>query len=596
MRYETRLPTCTRAVEARSSMLSINRGPRLRNPALDSGSSLTIAATVNSRFPRAMRSPILTSSRRNRRSSAQTLPGAGMRAGSKSGPAALSRMRSLPRSGYPAATAFTSVSSARSFACVMLGKRTASVTASPRRNASPRNDSAIGASETTTRSAPSNWLASRVRVRPTRSAKKATVVRLATATISATASTRCSPARQSRPSMRDASRSTAAAFKRSAALIAGQPAGGKLELARTAPGNRLVVGHQQHRGAAFPVEREHERDDLLTGGGVEVAGGLVGEQQPRFGGEGARHRHALLLPAGQLPRIMFEPLGQAHTRQPARSLLARAVVAGKLEWQHDVFQRGQRRKKLERLEHEPDLVAAQARAAVLVKREQVGAVDVHLSGGGYVQPRKQRKQCSLARAGRAEDGAGFPGRDFQRYVLEDGERGGAGGDLLRQSDRLHNWRERFLRHVAAISSAVGLDCGRARACRPDDTGVRRQPVRGLRASDRQRLGELAGTSAQARQARLYGRQRQHQRRNHARRPQSHRGCAGGAPGGGGHRPARGQRRPARKLYRRNAPQPDRHRRGLTQCRRQSAVGGNAHSAQLRPGLYAALRSAVRRGG
>jgi hypothetical protein len=44
---------------------------------------------------------------------------------------------------------------------------------------------------------------------------------------------------------------------------------------------RLVVGHQDQRGAGFGVHGEHQVDDLRAGGGVEVAGRLVGQQQLR---------------------------------------------------------------------------------------------------------------------------------------------------------------------------------------------------------------------------------------------------------------------------------------------------------------------------
>ena len=49
------------------------------------------------------------------------------------------------------------------------------------------------------------------------------------------------------------------------------------------------------RRAGRLVQLEHERDDLLAGGRIEVAGGLVRKQQPGTRGKGARDRHALLL-------------------------------------------------------------------------------------------------------------------------------------------------------------------------------------------------------------------------------------------------------------------------------------------------------------
>ena len=50
-------------------------------------------------------------------------------------------------------------------------------------------------------------------------------------------------------------------------------------------------------------------------GGVEVAGGLVGEDQLRVGDQGPRHRDALLLAAGQLAGAVVDPVGEAHPGQ-----------------------------------------------------------------------------------------------------------------------------------------------------------------------------------------------------------------------------------------------------------------------------------------
>ena len=77
----------------------------------------------------------------------------------------------------------------------------------PRRAAAPARSIASAAlrgqgwSARSTRSAPSSWCASRARPWPTRSAKNATLVIAATAIVKAIASTRSSPARQSRTSI-----------------------------------------------------------------------------------------------------------------------------------------------------------------------------------------------------------------------------------------------------------------------------------------------------------------------------------------------------------------------------------------------------------
>ena len=79
-------------------------------------------------------------------------------------------------------------------------------------------------------------------------------------------------------------------------------------------GDVRLVG-DQHNGVAVGVQRIEERHDLQAGLGVEVAGGLVGQEN--LGGVEQRpgDGHALLLAAGQLSRAVVQPGRQAHLVQ-----------------------------------------------------------------------------------------------------------------------------------------------------------------------------------------------------------------------------------------------------------------------------------------
>src|SRR5262245_22000945 len=74
--------------------------------------------------------------------------------------------------------------------------------------------------------------------------------------------------------------------------------------AGAAGGDHGVVGDEEQRGAAYVAQREHQVDDVAAGLAVEIAGGFVGQQQARRDDEGARQRHALLLAARKLARVM----------------------------------------------------------------------------------------------------------------------------------------------------------------------------------------------------------------------------------------------------------------------------------------------------
>ena len=84
---------------------------------------------------------------------------------------------------------------------------------------------------------------------------------------------------------------------------------------------RAVLGdvgfvRDQHDGdAALDVQALEQAHHLDAGPRVEVAGGLVGEQDRRVVDQRARNRHALLLAARQLVGMMAEPIAEADGRQ-----------------------------------------------------------------------------------------------------------------------------------------------------------------------------------------------------------------------------------------------------------------------------------------
>src|SRR5438309_1896001 len=184
----------------------------------------------------------------------------------------------------------------------MLTKFMLSARLNPRFAISSRSSGAHAWSAVIRISAPSTWCASRVSACRTRSAKKATLVIPPTASTRASASTRSSPARQSRSSIRRA--------RRGIALAPGvNPSGDEPDLAAAAAGDCIVVGHQHERRARLRVHLEHQLDHAGAGRRIEIPGGLVGKEELRLGDEGARERNALLLAPGERLRVMPQPLG-----------------------------------------------------------------------------------------------------------------------------------------------------------------------------------------------------------------------------------------------------------------------------------------------
>ena len=135
----------------------------------------------------------------------------------------------------------------------------------PRAAASAANMPGNGRSPEIRTSAPSNRFACLRSAPLTRSAKNPTVPMLATASTIAAIRMVSSPARQSRVSMRQASRSVfiSRRSRRRDAVVADEAAGGERKPARAATGERGVMRDEQQRRAVLVIEAEHEIDDFV---------------------------------------------------------------------------------------------------------------------------------------------------------------------------------------------------------------------------------------------------------------------------------------------------------------------------------------------
>ena len=101
----------------------------------------------------------------------------------------------------------------------------------------------------------------------------------------------------------------------------------------------VVVGGADDGDAFFAVEGFHELDDFLTGFGVEVSGGLVGEDDAGRIGEGSGDGDALLLSAGELEGFVVESVSEADALEDVGGFLdgVFAAVATKCHGEHNIL-------------------------------------------------------------------------------------------------------------------------------------------------------------------------------------------------------------------------------------------------------------------
>jgi hypothetical protein len=184
--------------------------------------------------------------------------------------------------------------------------------------------------------------------------------------------------------------------------------------------------------------------------GVEVAGGLVGEDDGGAGDEGAGDSDTLLLAAGELVGAVVETaLDAEHLGEVGEKGLVEIFLYGRAELgdvvgDFNVAHRGERWQEVEALEDEADFGATHFGALGVGESGEVHAVDQDGAGGGAGEAAKDVEKGGLAGAGGADDGDELTGRDGEANFVEGGdfEFAGAVGfpEVLGENDGRHYGR------------------------------------------------------------------------------------------------------------------------------------------------------------
>jgi multidrug transporter EmrE-like cation transporter len=180
-----------------------------------------------------------------------------------------------------------------------------------------------------------------------------------------------------------------------------------------------VVRHEDD-GRAGRVDVPEELQDLTAGRRIQVARGLVAEEQRGLADETACERDALLLAAAQLAgaviRAMLEP--DALQQLVGAAAAGAAIDAGEHEGERHVLPGGEPRAQMERLEHEAHRGGPEAGQLPLVERRQVASVDHEVAGRGPVETAEEIEERGLPGAGRTEDRDAVAGLDLEVHPAE----------------------------------------------------------------------------------------------------------------------------------------------------------------------------------
>jgi len=152
-----------------------------------------------------------------------------------------------------------------------------------------------------------------------------------------------------------------------------------------------------------PLEQRH---DFVAGGGVQVAGGFVGQQDGRVIDQRASDRDALPLAAGELVGFMEHAVAEADVFEGVAGTFEarRLAQTGVNERKLDVVQRIGAWQQIERLENETNLAVADLGELVVDHVRDVLAVELVAAGRRRIEAAEHVHQGGLAAAGRSHDG------------------------------------------------------------------------------------------------------------------------------------------------------------------------------------------------
>ena len=190
------------------------------------------------------------------------------------------------------------------------------------------------------------------------------------------------------------------------------------------------------------IETLEEREHLEAGARVEVARGLVGEEERRIGDEGAGDGHALLLSARELVRRVVTAVAELHRPERGDGAVAPLLGGDSAvdERQLHVLLRGGTRQEVEPLEDEADEAVAHQRAPVVGAAADVETGEPVEAVGRAVEAAEDVHHRRLARAAGADDGHELAAAHGELHVAERAHHTGAGvvilGDVGQLDERL----------------------------------------------------------------------------------------------------------------------------------------------------------------
>lgn len=154
------------------------------------------------------------------------------------------------------------------------------------------------------------------------------------------------------------------------------------------------MSDEDQGGTVFAIKREQQIGNFVPGLAIEVAGGLIGEQEGRATVKGPGQRHPLLFTAGELRRQVVQAFAKPQLLKQRAGIALTLAVAGTAQQrrQLDVLQGVERRDQHKRLKNEANVLRPQRRPRLLIHPMQRFAQHRDFPAAAIVQASEDRQQ------------------------------------------------------------------------------------------------------------------------------------------------------------------------------------------------------------
>jgi hypothetical protein len=186
-----------------------------------------------------------------------------------------------------------------------------------------------------------------------------------------------------------------------------------------APRVVVVVRHDADR-RAFRVELVQEVHDGIAALRVQAARRLVCQQNPRVPGNRPRHRHTLLLPAGELARQVIDRMRHLHPRERRHHALAALCRRQPAVQQRQlgILEHRQIPDQIEALKDKADLPIPDPRPLPSAEPPNRASLQPVLASGRQLQQPQDREQRRLPGSGRPLDRDVLAATDLEVHIGE----------------------------------------------------------------------------------------------------------------------------------------------------------------------------------